>query len=95
MYKEGFAELSKELDLVTSSASEMRETLVPIQVKSGMAVLRILANPPEASVSLDGKKVGDTMGGTLTLQNLKPGPVKLLVTKTGYANEERRCLPLR
>ncbi len=89
LYKEGFSELGKDLDFSAGSVSEMRETLMPIQVKEGMAALRILASPPEASVLLNGKKVGDTAGGTLTLQNLKPGPAKLLVTKTGYADEER------
>jgi hypothetical protein len=64
-------------------------SLQPLTVKTDSAVLRILTNPPDAEVYLDGKKAGTTADGSLILQDLKPGTAKVLLRKNGYADSQK------
>jgi serine/threonine-protein kinase len=88
LIKEGFENVAREINFTAGQTQVLDETLRPLVVKSGLAVLRILTNPPNATVFLDGKNVGTTADGSLILQDLKPGAAKVAVRKTGYVDRE-------
>ena len=54
-----------------------------------LAAIRLTSNPSQATVFLDGQKVGTTEQGTLTLGNLQPRPFSVRVTKDGYTSWEQ------
>ena len=89
LIKEGFAVQSKDLGFTPGQTVLVDENLQPLSVKVDSSVLRILTNPADADVYLDGKRVGITAGGSLILQDLKPGSVSLLLKKNGYADAQK------
>jgi serine/threonine-protein kinase len=89
LIKEGFEVLKRETSFTPGETILVYENLRPLAVKTNVAVLRILSNPPDADVYLDGKLLGATAGGSLVLQDLKPGPARLVLRKNGYGDYER------
>ncbi|MFH1574228.1 MAG: PEGA domain-containing protein, partial [Acidobacteriota bacterium] len=88
LIKEGYLEVKRDVRLASGETLVIDEKLESLAVKVDAAVLRILSNPPEAAVFLDGRRVGSTAGGSLMLQGLKPGPVRLAIRKEGYQDWE-------
>jgi serine/threonine protein kinase len=89
LIKEGYEVQKKELSFAPGQMILIEESLRPLAVKTNASVLRILTNPADAEVYLDGKKVGTTVGGSLVLQDLKPGTARLLLKKDGYNDSEK------
>ncbi len=89
LIKEGFLVQSKDLGFSAGQVVLFEEELQPLTVKTDSSVLRILTNPADAEVYLDGKRVGTTAGGSLILQDLKPGTTKVLLRKSGYADSQK------
>ncbi len=89
LIKEGFEVLQRDPEFSPGETIVIYESLRPLAIKADTAVLRILTSPPDARIYLDGKLLGTAAGGSMILQDLKPGPSRLLVRRDGYEDAER------
>lgn len=89
LIKEGFEVLQRDPEFSPGETIVIYENLRPLSIKADTAVLRILTSPPDARIYLDGKLLGTASGGSLLLQDLKPGMSRLLVRRDGYEDAER------
>lgn len=73
------------INLVKLSANEVQteQTVTQLTDKTNSGTIRIITNPADASVFIDGANVGST---PYVKDNINPGTYKLLLRKKGYAD---------
>jgi serine/threonine protein kinase len=92
--KEGFEDVRRELKFTPGETLTVIESLKALVVAEGSAGLRVLTDPPGATVYLDGMPQGMAASGSLTFKDRKPGPVRLAVKMNGYVDSREKTVQL-